>query len=243
VLATYLAGSLPDLERLRAFCDERHLLLIESAPHHLGCRCADRMVGTWGDLACGCTSEQAGSPETWALALARPEFAGLFAQEAPRPESLPFILHHARPVTTLGLSLSLETSRHLAAVSKRRRSTVAELRAFCSSYPDLLTVPGLHSRFSADSEGFTVLVQQSAPFSPAELAAALAAASVSLLPADIRIGPRMRQVYGLEARQIGGLPNTAVLLERGLNIAVGEQDGAAVCAALARFIHAQPARR
>ncbi|MCX5796106.1 MAG: DegT/DnrJ/EryC1/StrS family aminotransferase [Elusimicrobia bacterium] len=243
VLATCLAGGTPDLERLRAFCDEHKLLLIECAPHYLGCRCGTRMVGTWGDVGCGSTGGPSDSPETWALALARPELGDIFAQKAPRPDNLPFILHHPAPVTALGLSLALEASRGLGDAAKRRKAAVAELRAFCASYPDLLTLPELHAQFSADAESFTAIVKETAPFSAAELAAALAAASVGLLPIDIRINAQMKRVYGLEARVISDLPNTGLLLSRGLNIAVDNQDGAEVCAALARFVHAQGLRR
>ncbi|MDD5628084.1 MAG: DegT/DnrJ/EryC1/StrS family aminotransferase [Elusimicrobia bacterium] len=243
VLATGLAGSVPDLERLRAFCDERKLLLIECAPHHLGSRFGSRMVGTWGDAACVAAGGQADSPETWALALARPELGDIFARKAPRPESLPLILQHPAPLTKLGLSLAREASRHLGAAAKRRKAAVAQLRAFCSSYPGLLTLPELPAQFSADAESFTVIVKEGAPFSAAELATALAAASGPLLPADVRMGPQTKRVYGLEARAVSDLPNTGFLLSRGLNLAVDGLDAAETCAALARFISAQGPRR
>ena len=242
VLATCLAGSIPDLERLRSFCDEHQLLLIECAPYHLGCQYGSRMLGTWGDLSCAGTGLSEGLPEALGLALtlARPELGEIFAQPALRPKTLPDVLRYPAPVTTLGLSLALESSRRLSGAAKLRKAAIAELRACCASYSDLLTLPELPARFSADTEGFTAIVKESSPLSMAELAAALTEASLTPLHSNFRIGSQMKRIFGVAPRHIGSLPNTTSLLARGLNIVVDEQSPKAVAAALARVAGSHP---
>jgi dTDP-4-amino-4,6-dideoxygalactose transaminase len=49
VLPVHLACAMADLDRLRALCERRGLLLVEDCAHAHGARWRDRAAGTWGD--------------------------------------------------------------------------------------------------------------------------------------------------------------------------------------------------
>ena len=50
VICVHLGASVCDLDRLRALCDDKGLVLIEDCAHMHGARWRDRGVGSWGDL-------------------------------------------------------------------------------------------------------------------------------------------------------------------------------------------------
>jgi len=77
ICVVHYAGHSTDMEALSAFCKEHGLFLVEDAAQAIGARYQDRLLGTWGDLACLSFHEtkNVSSGEGGALIINNPAFA------------------------------------------------------------------------------------------------------------------------------------------------------------------------
>jgi len=77
VCAVHYAGHSTDMDALSTFCKEHQLFLVEDAAQAIGAQYQDRLLGTWGDLACLSFHEtkNVSSGEGGALIINNPAFA------------------------------------------------------------------------------------------------------------------------------------------------------------------------
>ena len=236
VLTSSGAGSAPPWERLRAFCDEHGLLLLEGAFEYLGCRYDGKAAGTWGDIGY-CRPMLEALPGTWGLLLARPKFNELFSQPVPAVQKPP-----SSRMTTLGLTLALEACGELGETLSRQKAAIAELRASFCAYPDHFQLPELPAQFSADPAHMTVIVRDGAGFSAKELGTALGTKWAAPYRINRLDDQYIRCFCGREGRRVGDLPHTNELLQRGFNIFLGSFPPGELRKALAQFMQTLESR-